>query len=45
MQAGKAAGMQTIGVLTGLDDYDALQKEWPDVIIDSIRNLGNVLAI
>lgn len=45
MQAGKAAGMQTIGVLTGLDDYDALKKEWPDAIIDSIRNLGDVLAI
>ncbi|MGD8342388.1 MAG: HAD family hydrolase, partial [Desulfobacterales bacterium] len=44
MQAGKAAGMQTIGVLTGFDDYDALSKEQPDAIIDSIRHLGEVLA-
>ena len=45
MQAGKAAGMQTIGVLTGFDDYDALKKERPDAIIDSIRTLGDVIAI
>lgn len=45
MQAGKAAGMQTIGVLTGFDDYDALSKEQPDAIIDSIRHLGEVLAL
>jgi phosphoglycolate phosphatase-like HAD superfamily hydrolase len=36
--------MQTIGVLTGFDDYDALSKEQPDAIIDSIRHLGEVLA-
>lgn len=45
MQAGKAAGMQTIGVLTGFDDYAALHNEQPDAIIDSIRNLNDVLAI
>lgn len=45
MQSGKAAGMHTIGVLTGFDDYDALNKEQPDAIIDSIRNLSEVLAI
>ena len=45
MQAGKAAGMQTIGVLTGFDDYHALNKEQPDAIIDSIRDLGSVLAV
>ena len=45
MQAGKAAGMQTIGVLTGFDNYNTLKKERPDAIIDSIRNLGDVLAI
>ncbi|MGD8963320.1 MAG: HAD-IA family hydrolase, partial [Desulfobacterales bacterium] len=45
MKSGKAAGMHTIGVLTGFDDYDALNKEQPDAIIDSIRNLSDVLAI
>jgi HAD superfamily hydrolase (TIGR01509 family) len=45
MQSGKAAGMHTIGVLTGFDDYDALNKEQPDAIIDSIRNLSDVVAI
>jgi HAD superfamily hydrolase (TIGR01549 family) len=45
MKSGKAAGMYTVGVLTGFDDYDALQTEQPDAIIDSIRNLGEVLAI
>ena len=45
MQAGKAAGMRTVGVLTGFDDYDTLAKESPDAIIDSIRNLVEVIAI
>jgi phosphoglycolate phosphatase len=45
MQSGKAAGMHTVGVLTGFDDYDALKKEQPDAIIDSIRNLSEILAI
>ena len=43
LQAGKAAGMLTIGVLTGFDDYDSLNKEHPDAIIDSICNLNQVL--
>ena len=45
MKSGKAAGMYTVGVLTGFDDYDALQTEQPDAIIDSIRNLSEVVAI
>jgi phosphoglycolate phosphatase-like HAD superfamily hydrolase len=36
--------MHTIGVLTGFDDYDALNKEQPDAVIDSIRNLSDVIA-
>jgi HAD superfamily hydrolase (TIGR01549 family) len=44
MQSGKAAGMYTVGVLTGFDDYDSLKKEQPDAIIDSIRNLSEVLS-
>ncbi len=45
MQAGKAAGMRTVGVLTGFDDYDALNKEMPDAIIDGIEDLMKVIAI
>lgn len=45
MQAGKAAGMRTVGVLTGFDDYDALNEEQPDAIIDSIRDLGDFLVV
>jgi len=45
MQAGKAAGMRTVGVLTGFDDYESLNKETPDAIIDSVRNLTEVIAV
>ena len=45
MQSGKAAGMHTVGVLTGFDDYNALNQEQPDAIIGSIRNLSDVLDI
>lgn len=42
--AGKAAGMRTVGVLTGFDDYESLNKENPDAIIDSVQMLGTVLT-
>ena len=45
IKAGKAAGMKTVGVLTGFDDYDMLAKEGPDAIIDSMRNLLEVIAV
>ena len=45
IKAGKAAGMKTVAVLTGFDDYDMLANEGPDAIIDSIRNLVEVLAV
>ena len=45
MQSGKAAGMRTVGVLTGFDDYDALKKEEPDAIIDSVADLTEVISI
>jgi HAD superfamily hydrolase (TIGR01509 family) len=45
IKAGKAAGMKTVGVLTGFDDYDMLAKESPDAIIDSIRNLVEVIEV
>lgn len=45
IQAGKAAGMRTVGVLTGFDDYDTLNQEMPDAIIDSIKDLMDVIAV
>ncbi|MDJ0912197.1 MAG: HAD family hydrolase [Desulfobacterales bacterium] len=39
IQAGKAAGMLTIGVLTGLDDRDTLMRETPMMILDSVADL------
>ena len=45
IRAGKAAGMKTVGVLSGFDDYDALKKETPDAIIDSIAQLSEILMI
>jgi len=43
IRAGNAAGMKTVGVLTGFDDYEALKKEDPDAIIDSIAQLDETL--
>jgi HAD superfamily hydrolase (TIGR01662 family) len=39
IKAGKSAGMKTVGVLTGFDDRDHLEKEHPDVIIESVASL------
>jgi HAD superfamily hydrolase (TIGR01509 family) len=43
IRAGKAAGMRTVGVLTGFDDYNALKNEMPDAIIKSIALLNETL--
>ena len=43
IRAGKAAGMKTVGVLTGFDDYDALKNETPDAIIKSIAELSEAI--
>ena len=45
IKAGKAAGMRTIGVLTGFDEYDTLEKEKPDAIMESVRNLLEVIDV
>jgi len=45
MVAGKAAGMRTIGVLTGLDDYEALKAEGPDMIVESVSQLPERLSL
>jgi HAD superfamily hydrolase (TIGR01662 family) len=45
IKAGKAAGMRTIGVLTGFDDHAILEKEKPDAIMKSVRNLLEVIDV
>ena len=42
--AGKAAGMKTIGVLTGFETRQDLSAKNPDLIIDSISDLPGVLG-
>ena len=44
VQAGIAAGMKTVAVLTGFDLKDALKRENPDAVIDSIADLKGILA-
>ena len=39
IQAGRAAGMLTVGVLTGLDDRETLERESPAIILDSVADL------
>jgi phosphoglycolate phosphatase len=43
IKAGKAAGMQAVAVLTGFDDYDALEREKPDAIIESVAEIPDCL--
>jgi HAD superfamily hydrolase (TIGR01549 family) len=43
--AGKAAGVKTIAVLTGVDNYEALKKHEPDSIIESVAELKNVIHL
>lgn len=45
IKAGKAAGMQTVAVLTGFDDYNALKREKPDAIIESVAEIPRRLII
>lgn len=45
IRAGKAAGMKTVGVLTGMDDYETLLDEGPDVIIDSVSELNHIIDL
>jgi phosphoglycolate phosphatase len=43
IQAGKAAGTGTVGVLTGTSDMDGLRAEAPDAILDSVGDLPTLL--
>ncbi len=45
IQAGKAAGTRTIGVLTGFDTCEMLQEEEPDAIISSLAGLSEVVLM
>ena len=45
IKAGKAAGMHTVGVLTGFDDFNSLNQEMPDAIIASIKDLMDVIEV
>ncbi len=45
IMAGKAAGTRTIGVLTGFDNHEMLEKENPDAIINSLANLPEVILM
>ncbi len=44
IRAGKAAGMKTVGVLTGFDDRETLAAEAPDALVQSVRELPEILA-
>jgi 2-phosphoglycolate phosphatase len=44
IKAGKAAGMQTVGVLSGFDDYEALEREHPDAIVERVSVLKVTFA-
>ena len=45
IQAGKAAGSYTIGVLTGTSPRDVLHLESPDHILDTVAELHSILAV
>jgi len=43
IRAGESAGMKTIGVLTGMDNYETLKMEDPYMIIDSVAHLSQAV--
>jgi len=45
IQAGRAAGMKTAGILTGFDTQQDLETHHPDVILESLADLPGVLGI
>jgi HAD superfamily hydrolase (TIGR01662 family) len=45
IKAGKAAGMRTVGVLTGFDDCEVLETENPDAIVNDVQNLLEVIDV
>lgn len=45
IQAARAAGTWTVGVLTGTSDYDILAKEGPDRIINNVAELSGIVEL
>jgi 2-phosphoglycolate phosphatase len=45
IKAGKSAGMKTIGVLSGFDDYTRLEVEDPDMILDTVVSFQKSLEL
>ncbi len=43
IKSGRSAGMKTIAVLSGFDDLQALSREFPDAVIDSVAELGAII--
>ena len=43
--AGKGAGMKTVGVLTGMDDYKRLKAAGADIIVQSVAELSDHLVL
>lgn len=44
IRAGRAAGMATVGVLTGLDDAETLRRERPSLLLDSVEDLSPLFS-
>ncbi|MCL2135483.1 MAG: HAD family hydrolase [Candidatus Bathyarchaeota archaeon] len=44
VRAGKAAGINTIGLLSGLYFYEELEKECPDMILSDLTELPKVMS-
>lgn len=45
IRAGKAAGMKTVGVLTGFDTRATLEAEKPDMVLESVEELKEKLSL
>jgi HAD superfamily hydrolase (TIGR01662 family) len=43
IQSGRTAGMKTIAVLSGFDELDALIREFPDAVLNSVADLGSII--
>ncbi|MCL2691546.1 MAG: HAD family hydrolase [Candidatus Bathyarchaeota archaeon] len=43
IKAGKAAGIKTVGLLSGLYSYEELAKEFPDLILSDLTKLPDAL--
>jgi HAD superfamily hydrolase (TIGR01509 family) len=44
IRAGKAAGMKTAGVLTGMEDRESLVREHPDIIMENVADLLSLIV-